>query len=225
MAAVTLVTLTGRAREKADMVGSTFVTDAADSLWAFVNEGVQELHELLVESFGADYAVSTSALTTVAGTEAYALPSDFYKLLGVDLTIAGKSRDLKKYNFKKRNLYRNIVGTQIPRYRVDGAYLRLLPAPSAVYTGSILYAPTTPLLAATGSTVNFPNGWERYVVLHAAMCCLRKEESDHTGVEREKLGLRGHIIQVAANRDAGEPEQAVDVEAGDVEYLDYFGVI
>ena len=50
MAAVTLTTLLARVRERADMVGSTFVADSANGLYAWINEAHAKLHGMLVEA-------------------------------------------------------------------------------------------------------------------------------------------------------------------------------
>jgi hypothetical protein len=84
MGAVSLATLRARARERADMVGSSFVADTATSLDAWLNEGAQILHDKLVEAYGSEYLEKSTTATTTTATD-YALPSDFYKLLGVDL--------------------------------------------------------------------------------------------------------------------------------------------
>lgn len=221
MAAVTLTTLRARARERADLVGSSFVTDTADSLDAMINEGVQELHELLADKLGEEYLVSTSTITT-AGTTTEALPSDFYKLLAVDYYMTATDiRDLKKYTLKERNVYRNsTLGTSVipPRYRIMGSNISFLPAPPAGKTVVLHYVPTIALLNSSlpsSSSVNFPNGWERYVVLRAAISALKKEESDTSALEMELADLRSKIEASASNRDAGTPNSAVDTEADD----------
>jgi hypothetical protein len=220
MAAVTLTTLRARARERADQVNSTFVPDSATGIDALINEGVQALHEILATKFGSDYRVSSSSTNTVAGTSNYSLPADFLKLLGVDLTVNGQPVDLKPFVFKERNVYKRLVngalGLALPRYRLEGSVLRLYPAPSAAYPLVIHYVPTAALLVNNNDAVDFPNGWERYAVLHAAIAMQKKEETDHRALESELMQLRGQIEAAAENRDAGAPAQAVDVE------LDFF---
>jgi hypothetical protein len=338
MAAVTLTTLRARARERADQVNSTFVPDSATGIDALINEGAQELHDLLATKFGCDYLVSSKSFMTVAGQSSYALPSDFLKLLGVDLTVNGQDVDLKLFTFKERNVYKRLVngalGLALPRYRLEGSVLRLYPAPSGAFSATVHYVPTlqvstadaaatldlgaltagavdvvlraravgvegndirvkligdsdpgigifredsgndvtihyeagvsvpseivsglfsygggtllevvtpstssTPISAAFGFTnlsggaysvtrgallelatdmVDFPNGWERYVVLRAAISMQKKEETDHRALESELMQLRGQIEAASENRDAGAPAQAVDVE------LDFF---
>lgn len=219
MAAVTLTTLRSRVRERADMVNSTFLQDTATSLDALINEAVQELHELLTQHYGENYKMSQSSVSTVAGQSSYALPTDFYKLLGVDLTIASdQPRDLKRYTFKERNVMRASAqwgGLVMPQYNLEDSNIVLYPTPSGVYPLVLYYVPMLPLLVDPSDTVNFPNGYERYVVLSAAVKALKKEESDTRDLERELGTLEAKIITGAESRDAGAPKQAVDQEAVD----------
>ena len=217
MASVTLTTLLSRVRTRADMVGSLFVTDS--ELTAFLNASLDELYDLVLQKFGDDYYVSSSSITTVAGTSSYALPSGFYKLLGVDLTIGGEVRDLKRFEFKERNLHRNSTGlvgpTDAPRYRLEGSNLRLYPAPQSVMSGTLWYVPQRTQLSSGSDTVDFPGGWEEYAVIDAAIKALVKEESDPAALIAAKADMLRRIEQAATNRDAGEPERVADVQVYD----------
>jgi hypothetical protein len=224
MAAVSLTTLRARARERADFTSSAFVSDTATSLDAWINEGAQELHDLLVTHDGDEYAASSTSFSTVVGTSDYSLPTDFLKLLAVDWASNGRQIDLKKFELKERNAYRSQLASALllPRYRLAGNSIRLYPAPTVVTTVTVWYVPALTVLVNGADTVNFPNGWERYAVLHAAIACLKKEESDARPLEGELATLRGHIIATASNRDAGAPPSAVDGQVSDLEYEDFF---
>jgi hypothetical protein len=86
---VTLLQLKDRSRQRADMENSEFVTDA--ELTIYINGSIAELHDLLVASYGSDYFLSSTTFSTVAGTESYSLPADFYKLMGVDVQVSGST--------------------------------------------------------------------------------------------------------------------------------------
>lgn len=217
MAAVTLTTLRVRVREIADMGSTTFVTDAATSLDAWINLGVQHLHSLLREVMKDEaHASSTAAIsiTVAAGTGVQALPADFDDLLGVDLSLGGQQVDARRFTFKERNALR-AGGAWLPQvgpqYRLDGANLRLN-GPDGTYTGSLLYVPTPALLVGGSDAVNYPNGYEEFAVLTAAIRCLLKEESDASGL-MQLLGIERARIEAAGKRDEGSPPRAVDVEA------------
>src|SRR5678815_2326751 len=77
MAGVTLTTLQDRAMDYADMTGSSF--PVSDRLTEYINDGLAKLHDILIDS-GFDGVMTSQTVTLVAGTEAYALATDFYRL-------------------------------------------------------------------------------------------------------------------------------------------------
>lgn len=216
MATVTLATLETRARERADMVGSSFVSQA--ELQQLLTASAQKLHGLLAQKFGDDYLFSTYNVSTTAGTSSYAMPSDFFKLLAVELDINGRPQDLKPFMLKERNHHRNNVFDtvlRLPRYRLMGNNLVIYPAPSDARTLTVYYVPELTLAAGLipAAGVTFPNGWEELIILDAARKMLMKEESDVREITAEVQNLVAEIEAAAADRDAGAPQQAVDVEA------------
>jgi len=226
MGAVSLATLRARARERADMVGSSFVADTATSLDAWLNEGAQILHDKLVEAYGSEYLEKSTTATTTTATD-YALPSDFYKLLGVDLLVQGATVTLQPYMRPERNFRSSqlLAYNYLPRYLLTGSNLRLTPAPQSGQTLTIWYVPPLQvlqngsgstyinLLTNTNDTINFPNGWERYVVLYAAIQAMLKEESDVRALQGELAKMDMQLDEIIENRNVSEPMQATDIYA------------
>lgn len=212
MATVTLTTLVARVRERADMVGSSFVADSATGLYAWINEAHQKLHGMLVEALGEEYASSSSSFTTVAGQSDYPVAAGFYKLYGVDLDFHGIMRSLKQYARAERNTYREMHPEWLPRYSLVGSNIRLYPAPNAGLTGAILYAPEATTLAAGADTVSYPNGWERFIVIDAAIQALAKEESNTSTLVAERAAIIKEIETAKENRDLATPKRVVDVD-------------
>ncbi len=77
MASFTLLELRNRSRQRADMVNSRFITDA--ELNYFINASFGELYDLLVNSRGENYYVSSYNFTTTINQDTYPLPADFFK--------------------------------------------------------------------------------------------------------------------------------------------------
>jgi len=225
MAAVSLSTLRTRAQRRADMEGSSFVGTAE---WnAYLNEGAMRLHELLVEAYGNEYVKKTSAISIVGGTSDYALPSDFFKLTGVDLVVNGKAVALRRFEEPERNAFRNIGTTSwfsVPRYRLEGGNIRLYPAPTSTMTGTLIYIPLLQVLeggsgttyinafVSNTDTINFPNGWEKFVTAYAAEQALMKEESDTRAIRGQLERWEVELRQIAEDRDAASPKHLVDVD-------------
>lgn len=230
MAAVSLVQLRAKARELADLTGSLFVTDTADSLDQWINEGAQKLHDLYVQAYGEDYLEKSAALTTVNGQTDYTLPVDFYRLLGVELPINGKQRSLKLYNRAERNGVSNQVSafsaTSLPRYKLSKGVVRLVPAPGSVMVGKLWYSPLLQVTATDGvtvtnllvlgtDTINFENGAERYIIMYAARKALLKQESDTSKIDRDLEKEEAMLQVLIEERNASEPKSAVDIENTD----------
>ncbi len=217
MTAVSLATLRTRSRERADMPAAGFVLDSATGIDAFINEGVQKLHELLVEAYDSKFRVSSSAFTC-SGADTVALPADFYKLLGVDLNSTdGNILTLESLPIGMRNVQRNAAVTRPlgaqSRYMLRGTNLVILPAPAAGTTGTIWYAPTATVLVLTSDTVDFPNGWERYVVLYTAIQMKMKQEDNVNDLRFELEKMERELRDIADRRDLARPAHAVDVDA------------
>lgn len=232
MAAVTLATLRTRARERADLPVAGFVQDSATGIDAWLNEGNQKLHEQLIKAYGQQFLEKSASFTTVAGTTDVALPSDFLVLYGVDLNIGNVAFALMQYNHTERNLYKNMLALapawrQRPRYRLSGmgstGVIRLLPAPDGAYTGTFWYAPVATLLVNASDSVNYPNGWERYVVTYAAIQMAMKEESDTRDLRMELEKMEAELAEIASRRNADQPHSVVDAETVDNDSpLNYF---
>ena len=83
---VSLSDLRTLVRQRAAQENSQFVTD--EELRQYINRGYSGLYDLLVTNANSeDYFLNSSTVTLVSGTQTYDLPTDFYKLKGVDLNM------------------------------------------------------------------------------------------------------------------------------------------
>ncbi len=182
-----------QAQQRANMENSLFLTTTE---WnANINKSIEELYDLLIQKFGNGYYEATPATITTDGVNyLFPLPSDFYKLLGVDVQISGRFTPLDQMNLGDRG--QNECQGAIP---VAGQALR------------VLYAPRFTELVSDSDTFDGISGWCEYVIVDAARKALRKEESDTSGVERDKAALIARIESAAENRDAGQPKTVRDV--------------
>jgi len=201
--------LKARARSRADMDGSQFVADAEFA--QFVQDSAAELYDILVASF-QDYYVSVTADTVVAsGQDSITLPTDFYKLRGVDRNVGARWVSIDPFSFAERN---DRVGSLAyddsgVRYRVQGGVAKLTPADQCQGTYRVWYIPLMPALTLDADIFDDQNRWSDYVVVDAAIKALQKEESSTTQLERQKAALLKRIEDMAKSRDAGGPEVIV----------------
>lgn len=218
---ITLSTIRLAAQRRADMENSSFVSNAE---WlGLINSGIQELYDKLVEAYGSDYYLQTAATITTDGTnDKYALPTDFFKLLGVDLQLSGSSTgttgwiSLWRFNFAQRNQYtlpniQTLWGRTNLKYRLAGSNIWFIPLPAASQTLRLWYAPRFTALVNDADTFDGINGWEEFVILSAAINARIKEESPVQELMAMLARQDERLTSIKENRDAGAPGVTVDV--------------
>lgn len=212
-----LVTLV---RQRANMENTQFVTD--DEIVALLNRSHTELYDTLVGVY-EDYFVTSTPVSIVANTEYYALPTDFYKALGMDLNIdSERSISLKRFQFTERNRYKTtIYAPHIPasiyQYHVEGTNIRFIPKPREAKTAVLWYIPLpSKLVLSTPGTGEVSSldirmaMYDDYLVVDSAINCLLKEESDVSALLVEREQIKQRILAAVPNRDANEPEKVTD---------------
>lgn len=219
---ITLLQIRQQARQRADMENSEFVSDS--ELTNYINASIAELHDIMIQSYGTNYFTKTYEFTTTSGEESYALPSDFYKLDGVDAKIYNDEwMSLKRFNFPERNRFDkaapwNRFGTQYLYYRLVGSNLVFTPVPDAGTQIRLWYSPVATKLTLDSDTLNDLNQYVEYVIVDAAIKMLQKEESDVSVLFAQKQALQKRIEEASQNRDAGEPESVADIYAESSEW-------
>ncbi len=87
-----------------------------------------------------------------------------------------------------------------------------LPAPPTG-TSYIIREVLTPVLPTLGTdTWTFPNGWEEYVTLDAAIRCMAKEEGDTSELRGERKEVSDKIIAACQKEDTRWPKTVEDVQ-------------
>lgn len=215
---VTLADLRLQVRERADMESTEFVTDA--ELNRYINLSWKELYDVLVSAYEDYFTLPPVAFTVADGETSTDLPTDFYKLRGIDFQISGNQYYfVEKFQFNRRNRRNkslvSLLSTSLDRmYRVVGDKIYLTPEDAAPGNYRIWYIPQPSDL--TVDTDELPqlavgSGWEEYIIVDAAIKALTKEESDVTVLLQEKAVLLERILSASKNRDAGSPERINDV--------------
>jgi hypothetical protein len=186
----TLTELLSSVRDQADMVNSQFVTDAW--LTERINAHFAALYDLLV-SKGEDYFTVPVSLPVDGSSDNYALPSNFYKLHGVDYLMGGQSFPMKKFMFNERHKY-NVVSARLPAQTLT---LWITPPITKLVNGSDL--------------LDGVNGWEDYIIYAAAIDAKTKEESDISELAALLKVVKDRIDALSNDRDQGSPERIKDV--------------
>jgi hypothetical protein len=223
---VTLTTLRASVRDRADLTGSGFITDA--QLDEYINEEASKLYYLLATAF-EDYFYSTSDITLVGGTEAYDLPqtagstSKFYKSLKVyHKDTSGQRHELRRFSMDALDDEDYWWGPLVANnrhmlYRIMGDKIIFTPKPSSSGTVELWYIEEHQKLVNASDKLSdkftVVSGWEQYIVYGAAATCLIKEESLEQA--NALMGKQGKLEQdyrlMAAERDVSEPHRIKDV--------------
>ena len=220
MPSVTLSSLRDQCKQRGDFVNSGFITD---SEWAsYINQGIAALYDILVSAYGEDYYATSYTFSTVASTDTYALPSTFYKSLGVDWRSTSGSGDwstVERFNFTDRNktkstdlnYYADSPGLQ---YRLHGSNMVLSPVPTvSSQQVQLHYVPTPTYLSADEDTWNFYAGYEDFVISDAVIKAKAKQEDDVTSFIWMRTQAEQRIKASVPIRDVGEPQTITDVYA------------
>jgi hypothetical protein len=206
---ITVSSLITSARQRANKERSNFVTDS-------------EILSLVDRAYKAD----AYDFTVTGGVKDYPLPSNFYKLLGVDMYIdADRFVTLRQFMFQERNKYRfnmitPTIPTQIMQYHILGTDLRFMPTPTSQTQMRLWYVPRAKNLTTSSTpgadeinAINGQNGWEDFIITTAAIYILVKEESDISGLMAIKEELKQRVLSIGVNRNTAEPERIYDVGA------------
>jgi hypothetical protein len=171
-------------------VNSDFVTDA--ELTGLINTAYKELYGLLVKA--SLHRAENTEVITATGAASYALPDDFFGLIGVYRTVGEDKFPLERFGDKFQPGTRTGDACQ---YRISGSELILYPRPSS---GSydVVYIPMPGDMASDGDTMDGVLGWEEFVVLDASICVLEKEESDTSKLEFKRDRILRRIADEAA---------------------------
>jgi hypothetical protein len=207
----TLTELRQRSRERADMELGPGQADTDhfiknSELDSYINASIAELYDLIVKANGDYYTIPSTPFTTTAGTLAYSLPADFYKLRHVEQQESDvKWKRIRRYNLKDR--YRG----GMLKYRLRAGNIEFNTDPGAGRTIRLLYIPKSTTLVSGSDTFDGINAFEEYVVVDAAIKMLTKEESDTSTLYAQKVALIERIHEMADDRDSGESETITDL--------------
>jgi hypothetical protein len=206
----TAAKLIERAKVRADMVNSKFVSDETWLQW--ISDGYMALYDLLVGSF-EDYYIAPPATLVVGADGVGTLPADFYKLRGID---DSSGLPLKPFSWEERNQVRadSFIGSgfSIVRYRLFGqTKVYFMSKDSAAGSYTLWYVPAASEVSSTSTVIDGINGWEDYISIDAAIKALMKEESAIKDLENERDAIVNRIITMGKNRDVSTSGRIVDV--------------
>ncbi len=213
-AAIDIVELRERVAQTADMTiaaAGTFIIVATLDQW--INDACKALYDKLVWARGEDYYATTTTYNVVSGTAVYNLPADYYRSLSLRAYSGNDSHPVPRFELADiSDLYAANGASSLYelRYRLTPTQVEFRPTPALTCSVDHYYIPVCADLSAGVTTFDGINGWEEWAVLHAAICCLDKEESDTSALVRRLAMQEQRITDLAASRDAGAPARIQD---------------
>lgn len=230
----TLITQVQRRANIDNEPGPIALTEVRD----YLNEGLTQFQDLLIEARGQEHCRKVQNFNTVANQSAYPLAADFYELISVDWQIStNQFIPVHSYMEFERNAFRffGALTTTYPGwaqyYRIQGSSgdqnvasatektINFIPTPSAAYPIGINYIWRYPTFDTAGSqdsnVVNGVNGWEVYAIWWAVAACKHRLREDAGFAMARMQELEMRIRALAPSNDAGHAERIRDVEAND----------
>jgi hypothetical protein len=229
---LTLAQLQTAVRQRSDMETSGFISDS--ELTSYINQSYFELYDILVQKYGNEYFVASPYSFTSDGVlEAYPLPTDFYKFLGLDVQIGSSPSgwiSVKPFMFAERNQWNApniqlVYGQTNVRYRLRADSIWLTPLASGGQNFRVWYVPKLDELVSDSDEATGVSGWLEYIIVDAAIKCLQKEESDVSVLMAQKQALIARIEAAAENRDQGNPQTVSDTSFSLNGFNGGFGVV
>lgn len=226
MRTVSVATLKDRIRKRSDQENSDFISD--DELLEYINSAYAEYYGLITTLY-EDYNISTADITTVENANIYNLPSDFFKMAGVDYEAdSGFTVDVEKFQFVERNQLDNqfFDGTNFNhnmRYKLLGDTITFVPAPPANKTIRLWYIPSCPILTTDTQLIDGINGYEEMVINEVCIRIMNKQEQDNAPFVGAKKACISRIEMEAPSRDAGTPSKVGDARGLEARYYRNYG--
>lgn len=191
MAQVTFLDLKNGARERADMVNSSFISTQEEDRW--INLAWKKLYDILTNTF-QNYSITSTTINVNSSTTIYPLPTDFYKVRRVDeLQTNDRTYPIRRVDFPNNNVFQA--------------------KPVRSMQVLLWYVPDPVTLVLDTDEVSINSGWEEYIMLDAAIKYLTKEESDVRSLVLEREKIETKIKENATIRDIYRPKKIIDVYA------------
>ncbi len=226
--AITAQNLIDRARQRADFVSSTFLTDSTELL-SWCEDSYKELWDLLAEAYGENYLLVLSNID-VADRVVQLGSALIHKLIRVDRVANDRRVPLRAFDFADVVFSEETQAWEstIVEFNLVGDSVWFNPVPAVTETVSLYYVPQAALTTLTGGTGTISvqaEPWAEYIVIDLAIKMRVKEETDTSDLRLDKEAMRRRIISAGTPRDVTRARRTVDVRYFDEEQPDVWDEI
>jgi hypothetical protein len=184
---------------------SAYISD--EEINTYINVSLAHLYDIII-SADPSYYLTQADVTISSGTRSYALPSDFYKCVGValyDATAVDDYHALDTFNFEERWDEISLSANRDTRYEIRGANILFHPTPTFDGKAILEYIPTPIVLDEDVTTWDSVNLWTEWVTMDVLIACAAKEETDPTIWVQQRERLEKRIFGIG-KRDLGKPK-------------------
>lgn len=223
MQQVTVSTITNMALHLANQEFSDFIDTSNtpnSELIGYAQMAYEDAYSKIVLA-NENYFTIPANINIISGQESYPLPTDFYKLNGVDLSInntAGTFVTLRPFSFSERNKYR--AGYIVPiypygylyRYLLVNNNIKFIPVPSQSNLVQIWYTPLMPIIQSLNDTISILPEYTAYMIYKIACLILSKEESDISALNNQRIEALQQLLNSTKEKDSGMAKQVVDID-------------
>ena len=194
----TLAELRSDVADRADLTdGGSSGRYTSAKLNRYINQAIQRYQQLVTGAGGQDWYMKRSGATAIGSSQTrdsagwapnmyIALPSDFFDMIGLTVTISGTTMPMVPFERSERTLFREMPSYLTSKsmgqpvyYRIggtnaSGAHIaEIIPwSDGAGYEYEMFWTPVTADLVADADTFDGRAGFEEYVVYRAAMDAL-----------------------------------------------------
>jgi hypothetical protein len=207
----TLTQLIAEVRQRSNMESTTFVTDS--EITHYLMDEIRKLHGKIANIDDGSLLGTVSPTLTQIGDNAYQLPSDFMRLIDVNIYTGDRwvpsfpadpqdylSLLTRSYTGDFSTLYFLKLNLEQGRYE-----LFLFPSKDPDNIG-VRYIQEHPTLSLGSDTLNWPSAWHVVPILGAAIKCIEKEESDATGLIYEYNTSTQSVLKDVRTQKVAEVE-------------------
>jgi len=221
---ITIQTITDSAIDLADMRRSAFIDQsgtASSELIRYVNMAYKDVYQQIVQS-KENYFAEPHTFNLVGAQGTYTLPTNFYKLNGVDLALDNSNTrfiTLSPAMFKDRNKYKSSINAltapygQVFRYLLIKDTIQFIPVPTSAFQVIVWYTPEPATITSLSDTVTLPPGCDEYMSLYIGAMMKAKEESDPSALDFKRNQVLLQLKSSLRERDTGSANYVVDEES------------
>lgn len=178
----------------------------------YLNEAQKTAQKVIEQAFEGHFQKCVET-TTVIGQREYELPTDFKRLVRLELVISGSafsSQTVQTLGKCTRSQQDVLPRSGTPAgYDFKGTQLILFPCPNVAKTLRMEYVYKLPTLSADGDTSEIPSEYHEYMCVLATIMGFLRDSVPTNELVAKKKEMEEDIKRDAEQRNIDQPRQVV----------------